>query len=226
MGDVIFISPILQRVKQMIYKKHFRTFHLPWSEGMSSDDKVLPVVDQFKGLEVVITEKRDGECTSLYRDGTVHARSIDGTQYPWQSYVKSMWSKNCFDLPEDWRVVGENLYARHSIAYHSLASWFEVFAIFTENGTVLSWDKMEEWCDLLSLETVPVLWRGVWNENEIREFHKTLDLEKQEGYVVRISGRFNQDNWSCWVGKWVRKGHVQTDVHWTKNWVTNKLGDK
>lgn len=203
--------------------KHPRTFHLPWSKGISSDDRVLSGVNQFEGFEVVVTEKRDGECTSLYQDGTVHARSIDGSHYPWQAQIKAMWSKNCFDLPAGWRVVGENLYARHSIAYNSLSSWLEVFAIFNEKGNVLPWGEMVEWCELLSLKPVPVLWRGMWNESEMREFHNTLDLEKQEGYVVRISEGFRQDNWGLWVGKWVRRGHVQTDVHWTKNWVPNEL---
>ena len=63
----------------------------------------------------------------------------------------------------------------------------------------------------------------MWDEREMREFHNTLNVEKQEGYVVRISDGFSQDNWGFLVGKWVRRGHVQTDVHWTKNWVPNEL---
>lgn len=204
--------------------KHSRTYHLPWSQGVSSDDRVLKSVQQFEGHRVVVTEKRDGECTSLYSDGKVHARSIDGTNYPWQAPIKAMWSQRCHDLPKGWRVVGENLYAKHSIGYDNLVSWFEVFAIFDENDVALSWSETEEWCRLLSLETVPVLWRGEWNRPFIELFDSKLNLSSQEGYVVRLEGRLASANWCHWVGKWVRRGHVQTEAHWTKHWTPNKLG--
>lgn len=45
----------------MSYIKYPRTFHLPWSLGATSDDKVLKNVDHFEGTCVVITEKMDGE---------------------------------------------------------------------------------------------------------------------------------------------------------------------
>lgn len=202
-----------------------RTYHLPWSEEVHGDDKVLKSTVQFEGHRVVVTEKRDGECTSMYRDGTVHARSIDGTGYPWQSQIKAMWRERCLDLPEGWRVVGENLYARHSIGYSNLKAWIEVFAIFDQDNFVLSWDSMVEWCSLLGLDPVPVLWRGQWNEKKVRSFHETLDLNRQEGYVLRVVNQFHFESWKHFVGKWVRKGHVQTDTHWTKSWVANSLGE-
>jgi hypothetical protein len=42
------------------YTKYPRTFHLPYSFGRTSDDKVLKTDDQFIGKHVVITEKMDG----------------------------------------------------------------------------------------------------------------------------------------------------------------------
>jgi len=36
--------------------KYPRTFHLPWSEGATSDDKTLDNVDHFEGKRVIITE--------------------------------------------------------------------------------------------------------------------------------------------------------------------------
>lgn len=204
--------------------KHSRTFHLPWSEGIGSDDRVHKSVEQFEGHQVVVTEKRDGECTSMYRDGTVHARSIDGTNHPWQDAIKAMWRERCHDLPEGWRVVGENLYAEHSIRYDNLTDWIEVFAIFDETNTALSWDETVEWCELLGLHTVPVLWRGAWDEGQVRRIQYRLNPETQEGYVVRDQGRIHSVNWCHWVGKYVRKGHVQTDQHWTKTWKPNAKG--
>jgi hypothetical protein len=57
--------------------KYPRTFHLPFSLAVSSDDKLLQSLDSFVGNRVIVTEKMDGENTSLYSDGTTHARSID-----------------------------------------------------------------------------------------------------------------------------------------------------
>lgn len=59
------------------YVKYPRTYHLPWSHTTGSPDRFLPDVRHFAGIEVVITEKMDGENTTIYRDH-VHARAIDG----------------------------------------------------------------------------------------------------------------------------------------------------
>lgn len=204
--------------------KHPRTYHISWSASISSDDKILESLTQFYDKEIVITEKRDGECTSLYNDGYIHARSIDGNSHPWQDIIKSEWRQKCFNLPDGWRIVGENLYAEHSISYINLKTWIEIFAIFDENNIAISWDSMIEWCELLELNPVPILYRGIFDYNFIRYFHKTLDLDKQEGYVMRISDEINYNNWGSEVCKWVRKNHVQTDdEHWSKNWKSNKL---
>src|SRR5680860_1154948 len=47
--------------------KYPRTFHLPWSPGATADDRTMADPDDaFGGAEVVVTEKVDGECTTLY----------------------------------------------------------------------------------------------------------------------------------------------------------------
>ena len=52
--------------------KYPRTYHLPWSEGRTDDDKVLSDDSQFIGKYVVVTEKMDGENTTIYSDGYLH----------------------------------------------------------------------------------------------------------------------------------------------------------
>jgi RNA ligase len=94
--------------------KYPRTYHLPWSEGIQDDDRTLESLDAFAGRRVVVTEKMDGENTSLYRDH-LHARSLDGRHHPSRNWVKQFWSRLRADIPEGWRICGENLYARHSI---------------------------------------------------------------------------------------------------------------
>lgn len=41
--------------------KYPRTPHLPWSEGMTSDDKMLKTTNIFVGNRVIVTEKLDGD---------------------------------------------------------------------------------------------------------------------------------------------------------------------
>lgn len=41
-----------------------------------------------------------------------------------------------------------------------------------------------------------------------------LDLDKQEGYVVRTVDSFAYEEFNRSVSKWVRKDHVVTDDHW------------
>jgi hypothetical protein len=51
--------------------KHPRTYHLPWTEELHGDDKILKSLEPFLDKEVIVTEKRDGENTSLYHDGVI-----------------------------------------------------------------------------------------------------------------------------------------------------------
>lgn len=193
--------------------KYPRSFHLPWSLGRTDDDKTLPNCDHFVGREVIVTEKRDGENTTLYRDG-MHARSIDGRHHPSRDWVKGLQGRIGWQIPEGWRVCGENLYARHSIGYDNLDSYFEVFSVWDENNNALSWDEMEMFCEDLGLVVVPTIWRGVWNERDIRKLAEQINTEEREGYVVRVADGFHYDEFKTSLAKWVRKNHVQTDTHW------------
>lgn len=203
--------------------KHPKTPHLPWSETVQTDDEHITSLTPFVGREVVVTEKRDGECTSLYPDGFVHARSTTGSSHPWQTPIKRMWAEHAHELPEGWRVVGENLHAQHSIAYTNLSDWLEVFAIFDQNNTALSWEDTTEIAGMLQLRTVPVLWTGTWNEQTIRGLSNTINTATTEGLVVRVSGSFRHDQWGEYVAKWVRAGHVQTSERWAAQWQPNTL---
>jgi RNA ligase len=95
--------------------KYPRTPHLPWSPGASEDDVKLDGCLKFQGREVVVTEKMDGENTSLYRNG-LHARSLDSRHHPSRDWIKAWHGGIAHHIPEGWRLCGENVYARHSIA--------------------------------------------------------------------------------------------------------------
>lgn len=191
--------------------KYPRTSHLPWSPGGSSDDAYLIDTQHFVGQEVVITEKMDGENTSMYRD-TIHARSVDGRHHPSRDWVKALHGQIALEIPEGWRLCGENVFARHSIPYLNLESYFYLFSIWNEENESLSWDETEEWAGLLELATAPELYRGEWDEAWTRDLE--IDPAVQEGYVVRLADRFHYDDFGISLAKYVRKGHVQTTEHW------------
>jgi hypothetical protein len=193
--------------------KYPRTFHLPWSLGRTDDDKTLSNCSIFEGQEVVITEKMDGENTTGYSDGYIHARSIDSNNHASRNWVKNYLPTKLFDLPNGWRVCGENLFAKHSIHYTNLGSYFYLFSIWTEQNVCLSWDETEEWAKLLDLKTVPVLFRGSFDE----DFTRNISLsENIEGYVIRLTNAFPYGNFRQSAAKFVRANHVQTNQHWIK----------
>ncbi|MFN0201285.1 MAG: RNA ligase family protein [Bacteroidia bacterium] len=193
--------------------KYPRTYHIWFSEGVQSDDKVQHDVRDLTGQEIVITEKLDGENTTLYRDH-FHARSLDTRDHPSRHWVKGLWGQIRHEIPEGWRICGENVYAHHSILYDNLDSYFYVICIWNEKNECLSWDDTLQYCDLLGLKAMPELYRGVYDEKKVREVVKILDLDNQEGIVLRRSDAFDYTQYATHVLKWVRKNHVQTDEHW------------
>ena len=217
--------------------KYPRTPHLPWSPGATSDDVYLLDTKAFVGREVVCLEKMDGENTTVYADGYTHARSIDSANHPSRTRMRAVAAGvGAQGLPEALRVCGENLTALHSLWYDRLPGIFVVFGML-EGDVALSWDEVSDWASLLDLPTAPVLYRGPWDEAAVRacmtgtsrfqsseaEARQTWDscghpasrfAVGQEGYVVRLAGRFAQTDFGTSVAKFVRPGHVQTDAHW------------
>lgn len=110
---------------------------------------------------------------------------------------------------------------RHLFREHiNLPDFFLVFSMW-EGLKCLSWDDTTEWAALLGLQTVPVLYRGVWDEKLLRRLADSLDPERQEGFVVRPAGEFFLKDFSRSVLKWVRKNHVRTQAHWTRRILPN-----
>jgi hypothetical protein len=122
-----------------------------------------------------------------------------------------------------WRICGENLFAVHSITYDNLKTYFYVFSIWNEKNECLSVKETKEWCELLDLQYVPILFEGIWDEKYISSLHETLDRTRVEGYVVRISEHFLYADFKISVSKWVRKGHVTSDEHWMHKKIEKNL---
>ncbi|WKD36347.1 RNA ligase family protein [Streptomyces xanthophaeus] len=187
-----------------------RTPHLPWSPGAAADDVRAVGLAGLAGREVVVTEKLDGENTTLYADG-LHARSLDSAHHPSRAWVKGLQGRIGPGIPAGWRVCGENLYARHSIPYEDLDSWFYGFSVW-DGEHCLDWDRTVRFLRGLGVPTPRVLWRGIFDERALRRLK--LDTARQEGYVVRTAAGFAREDFGRCVAKWVRGGHVQTSTHW------------
>jgi len=205
--------------------KYNRTYHLPWSPGTTSDDKISNDITSLIGSEIVITEKLDGENTGMTNDG-VYARShATFTTSDWTREVRQLHNiKVRGNLSEDEFLFGENLEGIHSIEYTNLKSYFYIFGV-RDNNIWVPWSSVEEYSYLLDIPTVPVLFKGYVNsEEELKELVDKLTSEKselggeREGIVVRSAGMFHNDDFAENVSKWVRANHVQTDEHWSRRW--------
>lgn len=213
-GELFYDESVQKIIKPYLslftdYIKYPRTYHLPWSEGLTKDDRIHPDISFFTDKEIVVTEKMDGENISIYTN-YLHARSIDAQSHWTQSYVRQLQGRIGYDIPSGWRICGENLFAKHSIEYNNLQDFFLMFSIWNGKNECLSWQDTVEWAELLGLKTVSVIYQGIYNENIVKKCFKN----NSEGYVIRLANKFNYGQFRFSVGKFVRRNHVQTSNHW------------
>jgi hypothetical protein len=204
-------------------QKYPRTYHLAFSPGVQSDDKVIQSLSKLEGQEVVVLLKMDGENTTLYHDNYMHARSIDSKTNWTRDIAKKIHSAIRHDIPEGYRLCCENVYAKHSIYYpdNYLEGYLYLLSVWNEKNECLSWDDTIEYAQLLDLPTPKEIYRGIFDLKELEKLAKNLDLSIEEGFVVRATKGFAYDEFSEHVTKYVREGHVQTDQHWLKNATPN-----
>jgi hypothetical protein len=218
-----------------ISQKYGRTFHYPFSPGTSSDDRIQH--DYWKYLQqiprLIHTEKLDGENNCLSKHGVFARSHAAPTISPWTESLRRFWHLVKHDLG-DLEFFMENLYAIHSIAYRNLDHHFYVFGIRAHDRW-LSWEETQFYANMLDLPTVPVIKMEPKPENQ-QQFESemlklvngagafdTYDVKDQikttmEGVVSRNADGYHVDIFAQNVFKYVRKGHVKTDEHWTRNW--------
>lgn len=210
--------------------KYGRTYHLPYSPGSTSDDKISKYVDSLLNIDIVITEKLDGENTGMTDNG-VYARShVAFTTSAWSKEVRNLHKyKVEGQLGDGVFLFGENMEGIHSIEYTNLTSYFYIFGV-RDNNIWTSWNEVEEYSYLLDIPTVPILFKGlVRTEKELKEIVDSLVKRPsklgglREGIVVRNAEAFHNGDFAKNVMKWVRQGHVTTDSHWTRNWKKARL---
>lgn len=201
--------------------KYPKTNYLPWTQSKEKGDRIIKDVSKFEGSRVIMTEKMDGENTSMYRS-KIHARSLDSVNHPSRNWVKNFWATIQYNIPHDIRICGENCYAKHSIYYTELASYFYGFSAWRDN-TCLNWDETLEIFTEIGIMPVRVIYDGIWDEDFISNY--TFDKTRMEGYVVRVADEFSLQDFELCVGKYVRANHINTDKHWMRQAITpNILG--
>lgn len=190
------------------YIKYPRTPHFSWSKA-AKDDTIITSFDHFIDQEIIITEKMDGENTTLYKD-YLHARSLDSRHHPSRAWIKQFWASIATDIPENWRICGENVYAKHTIYYSNLPSYFLGFSIWNKE-TCLDWDTTLEWFNLLNIHHVPVIFRGKFDLTKIKSLRIS---NNSEGYVVRLAKEFKFRNFNISVAKCVSQDFQITSHNW------------
>ena len=191
-------------------ERYPRTFHLPDSPGAIAGDEIQQDLSWLDG-ELVVTEKLDGGNLTFTRD-TMYARSLDSGTNPWDRPAKALWAMTAYRIPDDWRVCGESMWARRSIAYSDLPGVFIVFGIWDETDTLLGWDDTVDWAQRLELPVVPVLYRGGSLTEARAAWARQRTPDNSEGFVVRSTGRITTSDFPLKILKWVRANHVRTEA--------------
>ena len=169
------------------------------------------MIQNFVGKDVIITEKMDGENTTIYSDGYIHARSIDSGYHPSRTWVQNYAAG--LSIPNGYRICGENMYAMHSIQYENLHNYFLAFAVWYDD-LCLDWDDAVDILNKVGIHHVPIIYRGTYTNKVMHSIINSFDVDRSEGFVVRRDGSFKVDEFQYQVAKWVRPNHVQTSDHW------------
>jgi len=208
--------------------KYPRTPHFQFSPEVHSDDKVISLkyLGHFLSTRVIISEKIDGGCTDLSEDvfARSHSTPTDCETFDYIKNVHFHSKRHLFN--KDYSYYGENTYAIHSIKYEDLDDSFYLFHVLDRVRNVfLSWDDVLKESKRIGFQVVPIVYDGeVDNMAFVNKFmDKEIKKESKygsvrEGFVMRVAGEIPFEDFGEYVGKYVRKGHVQSDKHWKVNW--------
>lgn len=214
--------------------KYPRSFHFPFSEGATSDDKTSKDYSFLENEEIVILEKLDGQNSGVSKYDVFARSHSTPTELPWDKPIIELFKNKKNMIGEDEFVFGESMVGIHSLEYKKLESYYYIFGVRVKDEW-LSWDDVEEYAYCLDLPTVPIIKKGIYTDikTEVLELVQQPSMldaydtetgeEMMEGVVVRKTCSFKDENFSKNLLKWVRKDHVKTNEHWTRNWERTKL---
>lgn len=208
--------------------------HLPYSLTVAKEDKYIPEAQVKALLEqpVVVTEKLDGGNTCI-KGGTVYARShLVTANHPSFDWIKNQYSY--LDIPKDFYLFGENMYAIHNIEYKHLDTFFYAFDVYDPSlGLWLDIASVRGIVEPLGLRVVPVVYQGRITPKDLEELINEERLRDssvggpREGFVVRQDRATSMKEFQRSRAKWVRKDHVRKDEeHWSRHWRKAKLNPR
>lgn len=218
-----------------VSRKYGRTYHYPFSPGTTSDDRINHDYwnDVTRIPVLVHTEKLDGENNCLSRYGVFARSHAAPSQSPWTAWLRERWELLKNDLG-DLEIFGENVYAVHSIEYERLQHHYYVFGVRLHDRW-LSWEETKFYANMLDFPTVPEI-KMISTPTDRAAFEAdVLSIVAQpgtlgtvdaftgkpctmEGIVTRDVNGYAVEDFAHHVFKYVRKSHVKTDEHWTRNW--------
>jgi hypothetical protein len=121
------------------------------------------------------------------------------------------------------------MYAIHSIEYLELKDYFYLFNIYDVNKMEwLSWNDLQIEASRCDFKMVPNIFNGHLGKINVNDFLIT-ELKKNhlggetEGFVIRKTNSFRNEDFEMNVVKYVRSGHLQTNKNWGKDWQAHKL---
>lgn len=225
----------------MLSQKYGRTYHFPFSPGTTSDDRINHTYwEDIQQIETLVhTEKLDGENNCLNRFGVFARSHAAPTTSPWTNQIRERWELIKRDLG-DIELFGENLYAVHSIEYERIESYYYIFAVRCLDMW-LSWEEVKFYATLFDFPTVPEIKVEKVKDMSMESLKSQIvewvqepsvfgstDAQigigcTREGIVTRNMNEYPVEMFPHNVFKYVRKGHVKTDEHWTRNWRRAKL---
>ena len=225
----------------MLSQKYGRTYHFPFSPGTTSDDRFNHTYwEDIEKIETLVhTEKLDGENNCLNQFGVFARSHVAPTTSSWTNQIRERWELLKNDLG-DIELFGENLYAIHSIEYKRIEDYFFVFAVRLHDQW-LSWEEVKFYAAMFDFPTVPeLLIQPTKDLSETILKQQITDWAKEEsvfgsldpfaaqdctreGVVTRNVGEYPVSEFMHNVFKYVRKGHVKTDEHWTRHWKRAQL---
>ena len=206
--------------------KYPRTPFWPSSPSLPVDALTVERPERFVGVPVVVTEKLDGSNTMLHR-GQVYGRGMtEPSDAKWYGMLKKWHAWKTYD--EQDAIFGEDIYGTHSIVYDPVPedATFYIFGV-CRGGQFTDWATVEAKSSELSILTVPILYRGVFDSLQavdafVQQAHSqpsSLGAER-EGVVMRVEAAFAASEFGEHVCKSVRPDHVQPDAgHWRTRWL-------
>ena len=206
--------------------------HLPWSQEIHREDKKFnaQLLYRFQENKVIITEKLDGGNACLSKDA-VFARSHSApADHPSFDHLKRLHASIRELIPKNTLIFGENMYAVHSIVYEKLSHYFYIFAMYDIEGKHwYNWRAIEGIAKIFGIPTVPVIYKGLTSLKTLESWMiKNITApsflgREMEGFVIRTYDMFYDHEFPQSVAKFVRKGHIQSDEHWKRNYVKQNL---